>query len=162
MNNNNSKPYQDRREKEYEEKVLLLRRVSKKTTGGNYISFSCLIVVGDGKGKVGIGLGRAVEVPKAIQKAISHAKKGFITIPIVDGTIPHDIRVKYKASELILKPAPKGAGLKVGSVMRAVLSAAGVSNASGKVLRSRNKITNTYAIMKALKQLKARERVVSA
>lgn len=139
-----------------EEKVLLIRRLSKKTTGGNYISFSALVAVGDKKGKVGIGLGRGLEVPQAIKKGINFARKHMITVPLYKNTIPHDIKVKYKGALIILKPAAQGVGLKVGSVMRSILRLAGVSNASGKILRSRNHIANTYAVMKALMLLKAR------
>lgn len=141
-------------EKKYEEKVLLIRRVSKKIPGGNYVTFSALVAVGDKKGKVGIGLGRAQEVPPAIQKAISYAKKHLINVPIKNKTIPHEVRLKYKASRLLLKPAPEGTGLKVGSVTRVLLDLAGVENASGKIIRSRNHVVNTYAVMKALQMFK--------
>lgn len=142
--------------KEISEKVLLIRRVSKKTRGGNYISFSALVAVGDKKGKVGIGLGRGLEVPQAIKKGINYAKKHMITAPLYKETIPHDLKLKYKSSYIILKPAPQGAGLKVGSVVRSILNLAGVVNASGKILRSRNQIVNAYAVMKALTLLKPR------
>ncbi len=143
-------------DKQIEEKVLLIRRVSKKTTGGNDVSFSALVVVGDRKGKVGVGLGRAHEVPPAIQKAIVHAKKNMITVPIFKTTIPHDILLKYKSAYILLKPAPEGTGLKVGSVARIILDLAGVSDASGKIIGSRNQIVNTYAMIEALKKLKKR------
>lgn len=141
-----------------EEQVLLIRRVSKKTTGGNYINFSALVAVGDRKGRVGIGLGRGLEVPQAIKKAMNYARKHMINVPIFEGTLPHDVRVKYKAACIVLYPAPKGVGLKVGSVVRTILALAGVSNASGKILGSRNQIANSYAIMAALKSLKPRTR----
>src|SRR3989344_7565673 len=144
-------------EKTIEEKVLLIRRVSKKTTGGNYVSFSALVVVGDRKGNVGIGLGRGLEVPPAIQKAISQAKKHQISVPIFKNTIPHEIRLKYKAALILLKPAPEGTGLKVGSVARVILDLAGISNASGKIIGSRNQIANTYAVIEALKKLKPKK-----
>ncbi|MCL4363654.1 30S ribosomal protein S5 [Patescibacteria group bacterium] len=143
-------------EKKYEEKVLLIRRVSKKIPGGNYVTFSALVAVGDKKGKVGIGLGRAQEVPPAIQKAITYAKKHLINVPIRNKTIPHEIRLKYKASRILLKPAPEGTGLKVGSVTRVLLDLAGIENASGKIIRSRNQVLNTYTVIKALKMLSAR------
>lgn len=143
-------------EEKLEEKVLLIKRVSKKTSGGNYISFTALVVVGDKKGKVGIGLKRGLEVPTAIKKAISYAKKHMIEVPIYQSTLPHDIRIKYKAASILLKPAPTGAGLKAGSVVRAILSASGIVNASAKILGSRNQITNTYAVMSALASLKRR------
>lgn len=143
-------------EKEFEERVLYLRRVSKKTTGGNYISFSALVAIGDGKGRVGIGLGRGLEVPPAIQKAISQAKRRMITLPIFNDTLPHEIKLKYKSSVILLKPAPPGTGLKVGGVVRAVLDIAGVNNASGKIMGTRNQITNAYAVMRAIAKLKPR------
>ncbi|MEK7177294.1 MAG: 30S ribosomal protein S5 [Patescibacteria group bacterium] len=133
-----------------------MRRVSKKTTGGNYVTFSALVVVGNKKGKVGIGLGRSLEVPPAIQKAISYAKKHMITVPMRNKTIPHEVRVKFKAARILLKPAPEGTGLKVGSVTRVILDLAGVENASGKIIGSRNQIVNTYAVMKALSLLRTK------
>jgi len=144
-------------EKKFEEKVLLIRRVSKKTSGGNYVTFSALVVVGDKKGKVGIGLGRALEVPPAIQKAMNHAKKHMIEVPIYNNTLPHEIKLKFKSAKILLKPAPEGTGLKVGSVARVLLDLAGVNNASGKIIGSRNQIVNTYAVMEALKLLKLRK-----
>ncbi|MDO8741852.1 MAG: 30S ribosomal protein S5 [Candidatus Roizmanbacteria bacterium] len=143
-------------DKQFQEKVVKIRRVSKKTTGGNYVTFSALVVVGDRKGKVGIGLGRSLEVPPAIQKAISYAKKHMINVPIRNKTIPHEVRVKFKAARILLKPAPEGTGLKVGSVTRVILDLAGVENASGKIIGSRNQIVNTYAIMKALSLLRTK------
>jgi len=143
-------------DKQYQEKVVKIKRVSKKTTGGNYVTFSALVVVGDKKGKVGIGLGRSLEVPPAIQKAISYAKKHMINVPIRNKTIPHEVRVKFKAARILLKPAPEGTGLKVGSVTRVILDLAGVENASGKIIGSRNQIVNTYAIMKALSLLRTK------
>ncbi len=137
-----------------EERVLLIKRVSKKTTGGNYVTFSALVVVGDRKGKVGIGVGRAQEVPPAIQKAIKQAKKKMITVPMYKNSLPHEIQLKYKAAFILLKPAPEGTGLKVGSVARVILDLAGVSNASGKIIGSRNQTVNTFAVMEALTKLK--------
>jgi len=144
----------DSEEKKLEEKILLVRRVSKKIPGGNYISFSALVAVGDRQGQVGIGLGRALEVPPAIQKAINYAKKHMIKVPLFKKTLPHEIKIKYKAAKILLKPAPEGTGLKVGSVARLILDLAGVENASGKIIGSRNQIVNTYAVMKALSKLK--------
>ncbi len=149
MEKNNQK-----KEEKFQERVLLIRRVSKKTPGGNYISFSALVAVGDKKGRVGIGLGRALEVPPAIQKAITYAKKHLIEVPIKNDSLPHEIKLKYKAAKLLLKPAPKGTGLKVGSVARAILDLVGISNASGKIIGSRNQIVIAYAVIEALKRLK--------
>lgn len=144
-------------EKKYEEKVLLIRRVSKKIKGGNYVTFSALVAIGDRKGKVGIGLGRGLEVPPAIQKAITYAKKHMIEVPMKGNTITHQIQLKHKAALVLLKPAPEGTGLKVGSVARVLLDLAGIYNASGKIIGSRNQIINTYTVMKALKLLKKRK-----
>ncbi|MCL4374369.1 30S ribosomal protein S5 [Patescibacteria group bacterium] len=143
-------------EEKLEERVLLIRRVSKKTTGGNYVSFSALVVVGNGRGRVGMGLGRALEVPPAIQKAVTYAKKHMITVPIKRNSIPHEVKLKYKSARIYLKPAPEGTGLKIGSVTRAIFDLAGIYNASGKIIGSRNQVVNTYAVMKALASLKFR------
>ena len=139
-----------------EEKILLIRRVSKKTTGGNYVTFSALAAVGDGKGRVGLGMGRGLEVPPAIQKAISKAKKNMVTIPLYKSTLPHAVNVKFKAAKLLLKPAPEGTGLKVGSVVRTILDLAGVHDASGKVIGSRNHVVNAYATIEGIKKFKNR------
>ncbi|OGK14874.1 hypothetical protein A3C98_04560 [Candidatus Roizmanbacteria bacterium RIFCSPHIGHO2_02_FULL_37_15] len=141
-------------EKKFEEKVLIIRRVSKKTPGGNYVTFSALVAVGDKKGRIGIGLGRGLEVPPAIHKAITYAKKHLIKVPLYKNTLPHEIKFKYKAARVLLKPAPEGTGLKLGSVARVILDLVGVSNASGKIIGSRNQIANTYAVLEALKRLR--------
>ena len=140
---------------EFEEKVIQVNRVSKKTKGGNKIGFSVLVVVGDKKGKVGVGLGKALEVVSSIKKAISFAKKHMIAIPLKEErTIPHEIRLKFKAAKILLKPAPKGSGIIAGGAIRSVLEAAGVKDAVGKILGTNNKLTNVYATLKALSQLK--------
>lgn len=144
-------------EPKLEERVLLIRRVSKKIPGGNYVTFSALVVVGDKKGRVGVGLGRGLEVPPAIQKGIAYAKKHMIEVPMRNNTITHEVLVKYKAARVLLKPAPEGTGLKVGSVARVLLDLAGIYNASGKIIGSRNQIVNTYAVMRALQLLKTKK-----
>jgi small subunit ribosomal protein S5 len=149
---------ENKQENKIEERVLLIRRVSKKIPGGNYVSFSALVAVGDKNGRVGIGLGRSLEVPPAIEKAINYAKKHMINVPVYKNTLPHEIKIKFKSAKILLKPAPEGTGLKVGSVVRAILELAGVSNASGKILGSRNQIVNSYGVIEALKRLKRREK----
>ena len=144
-------------EKKLEERVLLIKRVSKKTTGGNYITFSALVVVGDRQGSLGLGVGRSQEVPPAIKKAIAHAKKHMIMVPLHNSTIPHKVLLKYKAARILLKPAPDGTGLKVGSVARALLEVAGIKDASGKIIGSRNQVINAHAVILALKKLRARK-----
>lgn len=145
-------------EKKLEERILMIRRVSKKTTGGNYITFTVLAAVGDGQGGLGVGFGRSLEIPPAIKKAIKRARKNLIKMNLYKSTLPHEVKLKYKAAKVLLKPAPEGTGLKVGSVARPLLELAGVKNASGKIIKSRNKIINTYAIVRALKKLKSRKK----
>lgn len=139
------------------EQVLLVKRVSKKTSGGNYITFTALVAVGDGMGNVGLGTGRGLEVPPAIQKAIAKAKKNMVSINLEKSTLPHQIMTKYKSAVVLLKPAPEGTGLKVGSVARTILELCGVQNASGKIIGTRNQTSNAYAVMKALRGLKDRK-----
>jgi len=144
-------------EVKFDERVLLIRRVSKKIPGGNYVTFSALVAIGDHRGRVGIGLGNGLEVPPAIQKAINYAKKHLINVPIDKASLPHEIKLKYKAAKILLKPAPEGTGLKVGSVARVILNLVGIYNASGKIIGSRNQIVNTYAVMEALKKLRPKK-----
>ncbi|OGK38299.1 hypothetical protein A3F03_01880 [Candidatus Roizmanbacteria bacterium RIFCSPHIGHO2_12_FULL_41_11] len=141
-----------------EERILLIRRVSKKVTGGNYVTFSTLVAVGDRKGRVGIGMGRSLEVPPSIQKAVAQAKKNLIRVPIYKQSLPHQIMFKYKAAKILLKPAPEGTGLKVGGVARIILDLAGVYNASGKVIGSRNQVVNAHAMIEAIKKLRPRSK----
>lgn len=147
-------PQPSAEEKKLEERILMIRRVSKKTTGGNYITFTVLAAVGDGHGGLGVGFGRSLEIPPAIKKALLRARKNVTKINMFKTTIPHEVKLKYKAAKILLKPAPEGTGLKVGSVARPLLELTGIQNVSGKIIRSRNKIINTYAIVRALKKLK--------
>lgn len=137
--------------KEFEEKVIQVNRVSKKTTGGNRIGFSVLMVVGDKKGRVGVGLGKARDVSSAIRKGVAYAKKHLITIPIVNGTIPTDIFIKRGAAKIILKPAPEGSGVIAGGAVRSVVEAAGIRNISAKVVGTKNQASNVYATLEALR-----------
>src|SRR3989344_2601979 len=134
---------------EYEEKVVQVNRVSKKTKGGNKIGFSVLVVVGDKKGQVGVGLGKARDVASAIRKGASYAKKHLISVPIINGTIPHDIFLKRGAAKVFLKPAPEGSGIIAGGAVRAVVEAAGIKNISSKVLGTKNQASNVYATLQA-------------
>jgi len=141
-------------EKEFDEKVIQVNRVSKKTKGGNRISFSVLVVVGDKKGRVGVGLGKAKDVAGAIGKAASYAKKHLITVPLKKRTIPHDIRVKRGAAEVLLRPAPEGSGIIAGGAVRSVVEAVGIRDISSKVLGTSNQASNVYACLEALRKLK--------
>jgi small subunit ribosomal protein S5 len=143
----------ERKEKEFEENVVEIRRISKKTKGGNTIRFSALVVVGDRKGKVGAGVSKATDVRGAIQKAIAYAKRRMIKVPLKGTTIANEVEEKFSAAHILLKPAPQGTGIIAGGPMRVVLESAGVKDAVGKILGTRNKISNVYATLEALKKL---------
>lgn len=138
---------------EFSEDVVQINRVSKKTKGGNKIGFSALVVVGDKKGRVGVGLGKAPDVSFAIRKGIAIAKKHMIQVPLVKGTIPFEILVKRGAARVLLKPAPLGSGVIAGGAVRSVVSAAGIQNISSKVLGTKNQASNVHATMNALELL---------
>jgi len=141
-------------EKEFVEKVVQVNRVAKKTKGGNRIAFSVLVVVGDKKGKVGVGLGKALDVTTAVKKGINLAKKSLITVSLKGTTIPHAVKVKRGAAEVLLKPALPGTGIIAGGPVRVVVEAAGIRDVVAKILGSDNKASNVYATLEALKKLK--------
>lgn len=138
---------------EFEEKVVQVNRVSKKTKGGNKIGFSVLVVVGDKKGRVGVGLGGAPDVASAVRKGVGYAKKHMITVPMRNTTIPHEVLVKRGAAKILLKPAPAGTGVIAGGAVRAVVEAAGIRDVVSKILGSKNQASNVYATIEALKEL---------
>ena len=140
--------------KEFDEKVIQISRVSKKTKGGNNVGFSVLMVVGDKKGRVGVGLGKATDVVSAIKKGIKKAKKKLITVPLDGTTVPFPITVKKGAGRVMLKPAPKGSGVIAGGPVRAVVEAAGIRDISSKILGSENQASSVYATFEALTQIK--------
>ena len=142
-------------QKEFAEKVVQVNRVSKKTKGGNRFGFSVVVVVGDRKGKVGVGLGKAPDVASAVRKGASYARKHLIAVPMKGSTIPHDIRQKLGAAMVLLKPAPSGTGIIAGGPVRAVLEAAGVRDVVAKILGTKNQASNVYATMEALAKLKS-------
>lgn len=137
-------------EKEFEETVVQINRISKKTKGGNQIRFSALVVVGDRKGKVGAGLAKAGDVRNAIRKAIAAAKKKLINVPLRGTTVPYSVREKFSAAHIVIRPAPPGSGIIAGGPIRVVMEAAGIRDVSGKILGTKNKISNVYATLKAL------------
>ncbi len=143
-----------REQNEFEEKVIQVSRVSKKTKGGNKIGFSVLMVVGDKKGRVGVGLGKAPDVVSAIRKGIKKAKKKMIDVPLDGTTIPFPIEVKDGAGRILLKPAPQGSGVIAGGPVRAVVEAAGIRDISSKIMGSENQASNVYATFAAMQQIK--------
>lgn len=143
-----------REPREFEQKILELARVTRVTKGGKRMSFRTCLIIGDKKGRVGMGVAKGTDVATAVEKAFRQAKKNLITVPIVNETLPHRIDVKYGAAQVMLKPAPEGTGLKSGGPARLVLEFAGVPNAVSKILGSKSKINNAKAMMKALSSLR--------
>lgn len=144
---------QPRGPQEFDEKVIKIGRVSKKTKGGNNVSFTALVVVGDRKGRVGVALGKAKDVMHAIQKGVKKAKKHLINVPLVGTTLPHQVATKYGAAKIIIKPAPVGTGVIAGGSVRAVLELAGVHDVVTKTLGTNNRLTNVTATFEALKTM---------
>ena len=143
------------------EKVVYLNRVSKTVKGGRVMKFSALVVVGDGKGTVGYGLGKAAEVSEAILKGIADAKKNMVKVSLVNGTIPHEITGIFGAGTVLLKPAPEGTGVIAGGACRAVMEAVGIKNITARCLRSNNPQNVVKATMAGLKALRTAEQVAA-
>lgn len=146
----------NREVKEFEERVVQINRISKTVKGGRKMRFAAIVVVGDKKGRVGYGIGKANEVPDAIRKASETAKKNVARIPLVDGyrTIPHATVGNYGAGQIVLRPAAQGTGIVAGGVVRAILELAGATDVISKCVGSRTPINQVHATMKALTELK--------
>lgn len=146
-------------EKEFEERVVTINRVTKVVKGGRKMRFAALVVVGDKKGRVGFGTGKANEVPDAIRKASEAAKKSIINVPMVNGTITHEVTGNFGAGSVFLRPASEGTGIIAGGPVRAVVELAGYTNILSKCLGSRRPINMVRATMEGLKELKTAEHV---
>ena len=144
---------------EYIEKVVHLNRVSKTVKGGRVMKFSALMVVGDGKGKVGFGLGKAAEVPEAIRKGIEDAKKNMVNVTMSGTTIPHEVIGVFSAGRVVMKPAAPGTGIIAGGPVRAVMEAAGIKDIRCKCLRSNNPANVVAATFQGLKSMRGPEEV---
>ena len=148
------------RSPEFEERVVTIKRVTKVVKGGRNFKFTALVVVGNGKGRVGVGLGKAIEIPEAIRKGKEDAMKNLVTIPVDEtASIPHDIIGNYGGASVLLKKASEGTGVIAGGPARSVLELAGVKNIRAKSLGSNNKQNVIFAIMEGLKQLKTPDEV---
>ncbi|NBS68076.1 30S ribosomal protein S5 [bacterium] len=145
---------QERDPREFEQKTLELSRVTRVTKGGKRMRFRATVVVGDKKGRVGFGVAKGADVAMALDKASRQAKKRLVQVPLLKGTIPHEVAAKFGAAMVIIKPAPQGTGLKSGGPARIMLELAGVPNAVSKILGGKNKINNVKAAFAALKMLR--------
>ena len=155
------KPVTRREDKEFDKKLVEVRRVTKVVKGGRTMRFSALVVVGNGKGQVGMGIGKAAEVPEAIEKASTAAKKNLITVPIVGTTIPHEVIGKFGRASILMLPAKEGTGVIAGGSARSVIELAGIKDITTKLHGSNNKINCVKATIEGLKELRTKEQVAA-
>ncbi len=149
----NKRSPRTREPKEFEEVVLQVARVTRVVKGGRRLRFRATVIIGNRKGKVGLGLGKSAEVSTAIQKAVAQAKKDIIEVPIVKETVPHEVKLKFKAAEVMIMPANAGKGIIAGGAMRQILELAGYRNIIGKRFGTSNILANAQAVIEALREL---------
>lgn len=150
---------QGRERSEFDQKVVEVKRVTRVVAGGKRMRFRALVVIGDHKGRVGLGLRKGLDVSESVNKAVNAAKKNLVTLPLVNETIPHGMNIKYKSSKLMLKPARPGTGVIAGGAIRSVMELAGIKNVVSKMLGSNNKVNNIKAIFAAFKLMKSKEQL---
>lgn len=155
--NKDGEQSQDR--SEFDQKVVEVKRVTRVMAGGKRMRFRALVVIGDHKGRVGAGLRKGMDFSDSVSKAAAAAKKELISLPLVNGTIPHMVNIKYKSSKLSLMPAKAGSGVIAGGAIRSVMELAGVKNVVSKMLGSNNKVNNVKAVFEAFKQMKSKAQV---
>lgn len=143
-----------RQQDEFDQRVIEISRVTRVVAGGKRMRFRACVVIGNGKGQIGMGLCKGADVSLAVNKAVTAARKNLIHVDIVNETISHSFKMKYKAAFVLIKPAPKGTGIKAGGPLRSVLELSGLKNVVAKMLGSKNKINNVKALLAALKILK--------
>ncbi|MFA6336721.1 MAG: 30S ribosomal protein S5 [Candidatus Paceibacterota bacterium] len=161
FSNRNNRRRDFRQEKpkdEFDSKLLDLSRVTRVSAGGKQMRFRSVVVVGNGKGKIGVGVSKGLDVPQSIEKATKAAKKNIITVPIVKGTVPHEVQAKYGSAKILLKPQIKGKGLVAGGTVRILCALAGIQDVSSKVIgKTSNKLNNAMATIEAFKIMKTRK-----
>ena len=149
----------ERTPREFDQKVVEVKRVTRVTGGGKRMRFRALVVIGDHKGKVGMGLKKGMDVAESVNKAVAEAKKNMVVLPLVNETIPHQIKIKYKSSQLLMLPAKVGTGVIAGGAVRSVMDLAGVKNVISKMIGSSNKVNNVKAVFKAFASMRSKEQM---
>ncbi len=147
--------------REFEQKIVEIKRVTRVTGGGKRMRFRALVVIGDRKGRVGMGIRKGPDVSEAVNKAVNSAKKSLVTIKIVNDTIPHEIKFKYKSATVFLKPAMPGTGVIAGGAIRSVLDLVGIKNVLSKMIGSSNKVNNVMATYLALSKVRSKEEIAN-